>query len=146
MPRLAVNADMERLIDFYEVGFYSLAHLPSRAAWRNRLTEQLALRTMFIIEDERGKIVSAAQSSAEGGGGAMLGGVATLEKHRGKGLSSLCVAALCDYLFKKGLRTASLFYLKDNTAAAHVYNKLGFRADGEWLLVPWGWAWRFAPC
>src|SRR5436190_8575461 len=55
-PRLATKDDMERLIDFYEVGFYSLAHLPTRAAWRNRLTEQLALRTLFLIEDMTGAV------------------------------------------------------------------------------------------
>src|SRR4051812_33925186 len=44
-PRLARGEDMERLIDFYQRGFYSLARLPSRAAWRNRLSEQLAFRT-----------------------------------------------------------------------------------------------------
>src|SRR3954453_3389778 len=95
----ATDDDMERLIDFYETGFHSLAHLPSRSAWRNRLSEQLAFRTLFVIEDPTGRIVSAALSSAEGGSAAMIGGVATLDQYRGKGLSSLCVAALCDYLF-----------------------------------------------
>jgi RimJ/RimL family protein N-acetyltransferase len=138
VPRLASDEDMERLIDFYLHGFYSLARLPSRAAWRNRLTEQLAFRTLYFVEDERGAVASAALSSAEGGGAAMLGGVATLEEYRGRGLSALCVGALCDHLFRSGTAAVSLFYLRDNHAAARVYGKLGFRPAGEWLLAPVG--------
>ena len=137
-PRLGTESDMERLIDFYAVGFYSLAHLPSRAAWHNRLSEQLAYRTLFLIEDVEGRVISAALSSAEAGRAAMLGGVATLPEHRGKGLSALCVGALCDHLFRKGMDTISLFYLIDNEPARRVYHKLGFRAAGQWLLVPLG--------
>ncbi|HKP54564.1 MAG TPA: GNAT family N-acetyltransferase [Chloroflexia bacterium] len=138
-PRLAVESDIERLIDFYELGFYSLARLPSRAAWRSRLTEQLALRTLYIVEDKRGGVASAALSSAEGGGVAMLGGVATLPEYVGKGLSTLCVGALCAHLLRKGMDSISLFYLQDNGAAGRVYDKLGFRNAGEWLLAPLGY-------
>lgn len=143
-PRFAAEGDMERLIDFYMVGFYSLAHLPSRTAWRNRLSEQLAHRSLFFIEDTEGRVVSAALSSAEGGGAAMLGGVATLLQCRGKGLSPLCVGALCQHLLgSRGMRSVSLFYLQDNTQAGRVYEKLGFVEDGEWLLIPLGHAFGF---
>lgn len=137
-PRLASGDDMERLIDFYLHGFYSLARLPTRAAWRNRLSEQLAFRTLYLVEDERGAVASAALSSAEGGGVAMLGGVATIDEYRGRGLSALCVSALCDHLFRSGTEAVSLFYLQGNHAAARVYDKLGFHPAGEWLLAPVG--------
>jgi RimJ/RimL family protein N-acetyltransferase len=142
-PRLATGDDMERLIDFYQHGFYSLARLPSRAAWRNRLSEQLAFRTLYLIENDQGIVISAAQSSAEGGSAAMLGGVATLDEYRARGLSTLCVGALCRHLFDMGTKTISLFYLKDNHSAARVYDKLGFRPAGEWLLVPMGLGFLF---
>ncbi|HEY0071769.1 MAG TPA: GNAT family N-acetyltransferase [Chloroflexia bacterium] len=144
-PRIASHKDMERLIDFYETGFYSLARLPSRAAWRSRLTEQLAYRTLYIVEDGRGRVVSAALSSAEAAGVAMLGGVATLSEHRGKGLSSLCVSALCAHLLHNAFHTVALFYLEDNDPAGRVYRKLGFQDEGYWLLVPLGIAASFAP-
>lgn len=137
-PRAATMDDMERLIDFYQVGFYSLAHLPTRAAWRTRLSEQIAYRTLFVVDDPQGRVASAAQSSAEGGGTAMLGGVATLVTYRGRGLSSWCVAELCKYLFARGTASISLFYLKANVPAARVYDKLGFVDAGEWLLAPLG--------
>ncbi len=136
--RSATGEDMERLIDFYQRGFYSLARLPSRAAWRNRLSEQLAFRTLFLMDDAQGQVISAAQSSAEGGGAAMLGGVATLDEYRGRGLSTMCVGALCRHLFSAGMETISLFYLQDNAPAGRVYQKLGFHPAGEWLLVPMG--------
>ena len=50
-PRMAADADMERPIDFYLPGFYSLARLPNREAWRDRLSDQLAFRTLYLIED-----------------------------------------------------------------------------------------------
>ena len=147
VPRIATEADMERLIDFYSVGFYSLARLPSRAAWRSRLADQIAFRMLFLVEDS-GKIVSAALSSAEAGGCAMIGGVATLHSHRARGLSTLCVGALCAHLFEQRPRKTEkicLFYLKDNRSAGRVYDKLGFKPAGEWLLAPVGWGASFAP-
>ncbi len=137
-PRRAGMGDMERLIDFYLHGFYSLARLPSREAWRTRLSEQLALRTLYLIENTEGVVASAALSSAEGGGAAMLGGVATLDTYRGMGLSTWCVGALCQGLFDAGIEKIGLFYLKDNDPAGRVYDKLGFHPAGEWLLVPMG--------
>lgn len=155
VPRIATEGDMERLIDFYSVGFYSLARLPSRAAWRNRLAEQITFRTLFLVEDggDGGKIVSAALSSAEAGGVdgpsiAMLGGVATLHSHRARGLSTLCVGTLCHHLFERGPRKIEkicLFYLKENKSAGRVYDKLGFKPAGEWLLAPVGLGVAFAP-
>jgi uncharacterized protein len=137
-PRVATWDDMERLVDFYMTGFYSLARLPSREAWRARLSEQLTYRTLFLIEDGRGRVLSAALSSAEGGRAAMLGGVATVDEYRGRGLSAACVGALCHYLFGKGIESVSLFYLLGNEPAGRVYDKLGFSDGGEWLLVPLG--------
>lgn len=137
-PRLATWDDMEKLIDFYMVGFYSLARLPSRSAWQTRLSEQLTYRTLFLMEDSTGRVISAAMTSAEGGNAAMLGGVATLMDYRGKGLSTICVGALCAYLFRTGTTSIALFYLQDNTPAGRVYDKLGFQNAGEWLLVPLG--------
>ena len=144
-PRPASEDDMERLIDFYEIGFYSLANLPSRSAWHNRLSEQLAFRTLFVVENAQGEVVSAALSSAEAGDAAMLGGVATRELYRGKGLSALCVGGLCSYLFDKGFVSVSLFYLENNAAAGRVYDKLGFSYGGKWLLTPLGLSAAFGP-
>jgi hypothetical protein len=75
----------------------------------------------------------------------MLGGVATLPAHRGKGLSALCVGALCKHLLDKGFHTVALFYLEDNDSAGRVYRKLGFQEAGHWLLAPLGIAASFAP-
>lgn len=144
-PRIGTVSDMERLIDFYELGFYSLARLPSRAAWRNRLSEQFAYRTLYLIEDMQGRVAAAALSSAGARGVAMLGGVATRAEYRGRGLSALCVGALCSHLFRNGTRIISLFYLEDNQAAGRVYEKLGFKDTGHWLLAPLGLGGAFAP-
>ena len=132
--RRATPADMERLIDFYSHGFYSLTYLPTRAAWQARLSEQLAHRTLFVVEHGE-RVVAAAQSSAETPDSAMIGGVATLPAYRNQGLSGICVSALCAHLFAGGRRQIGLFYMPGNTAAAHVYARLGFQPAGEWWLT-----------
>jgi RimJ/RimL family protein N-acetyltransferase len=136
--RAATPADMEALIDFYIRGFYSLAHLPTRAAWRTRLSEQLAHRLLYIIE-EGGQVVAAALSSAQTPDAALIGGVATLDTARGRGLATRCVHALCVALFAQGITGIGLFYLPTNTPAARVYSKLGFVPSGEWWLERVGW-------
>ena len=133
-PRQATLADLEVLIDFYIGGFYSLAYLPTRAAWATRLSEQLTHRTLYCITDPAGRVVSAALSSAETPSTALIGGVATLEAYRGQGLSTRCVAALCTALFATGRTGIGLFYLPANAPAAHVYAKLGFASAGAWWL------------
>lgn len=130
----ATVADMERLIDFYSHGFYSLTYLPTRPAWEARLREQLAHRSLFVVE-HAGRVVAAAQSSAETPDSAMIGGVATLPAYRNQGLSRICVSALCTHLFAGGRRRIGLFYMPGNTAAARVYAHLGFQPAGEWWLT-----------
>jgi RimJ/RimL family protein N-acetyltransferase len=131
--RRATLDDMEPLIDFYIRGFYSLARLPTRAAWRARLSEQITQRTLYLIEQD-GIVVSAAMSSAETPQAAMIGGVATVKDYRNHGLSARCVHGLCSDLFARGIAQIGLFYLPANKPAARVYAKLGFQPAGEWWL------------
>jgi predicted GNAT family acetyltransferase len=131
--RRATLADMEPLIDFYIRGFYSLARLPTRNAWRARLSEQITHRTLYLIEQD-GIVVSAAMSSAETPRAAMIGGVATVKDYRNRGLSARCVHGLCADLFARGIEQIGLFYLPANKPAARVYAKLGFQPAGEWWL------------
>ena len=131
--RRATLDDMDPLIDFYIRGFYSLARLPTRAAWHARLSEQIIHRTLYLIEQD-GIVVSAAMSSAETPQAAMIGGVATVKEYRNRGLSARCVCALCADLFARGIAQIGLFYLPANKPAARVYDKLGFRPAGEWWL------------
>ncbi len=137
LSRPATEADMEALIDFYSHGFYSLAYLPTRAAWQARLGEQLAHRTLFVVE-HAGRVVAAAQSSAETPDSAMIGGVATLPAYRNHGLSGACVSGLCAHLFAGGRRQIGLFYMPGNEPAARVYARLGFQPSGEWWLTRLG--------
>ncbi len=136
-PRRALLADIEPLIDFYQHGFYTLTHLPSRDLWRQRLLDQLLKRDTFIMV-ERGRVMAAAQCSAETADHAMLGGVATLPQHRGRGYAAACVGALCAYLFDKGKRRVCLFYLATNQPAAHLYQRLGFTAGDQWVIARLG--------
>ena len=52
-----------------------------------------------------------------------------------RGLSGICVSALCTHLFAAGRAEIGLFYLPGNTPAARVYTRLGFQPAGEWWLT-----------
>ncbi len=136
-PRRAVLSDIEPLIDFYQHGFYTLTHLPSRDLWRQRLLDQLLKRDTFIMV-ERGRVIASAQCSAETADHAMLGGVATLPLRRGRGYAAACVGALCTHLFDKGKRRVCLFYLASNQPAARLYQRLGFTAGDQWVIARLG--------
>jgi len=93
-----------------------------------------------MVEDEQGRVVSAAQSSAEGGSAAMLGGVATLDEYRGQGLINIvCCRALHPSLLMPEL-ILFLFYLKDTCQQVRL-TKLGFH--GRRMAPGFRWAWVY---
>lgn len=86
-------------------------------------------RTYFIKVD--GKIVSAASTTAETEGLAMVVGVATLPEYRGCGYASKVVEKLCSDLLSED-KIPCLFY--NNPAAGKIYHRIGFEDIGQWAL------------
>lgn len=123
----ATMADVEALTDFYTHNF----GLAPRS--RQQLIRKIENNTLYFLE-KGGRVVSAASSSVEGGGMAMIGGVATLVNERNKGYATACMSALCADLLAKSL-TPYLFYKVENRPAQRVYEKIGFQPIGRWLLV-----------
>ncbi len=79
-----------------------------------------------------GRAVSSASSAAENSKSAMLIGVCTSKGHRGLGLATRCISALCRALLSEG-KTACLFY--HNPDAGRIYKRLGFRDAGRWAMA-----------
>ncbi len=131
LARKATLADVEILTEFYAHNF-GIVPL-SRQEHRKRVTRRLENGTVYLIE-KGGRVVSAAYSSVEGAGMAMIGGVATLEGERNKGYATDCVNSLCADLLGRGF-TPHLIYIVGNRPAARVYEKVGFRPIDRWLLV-----------
>lgn len=76
--------------------------------------------------------VSSAMTVAEWRGGAMIGSVATDERHRGCGYASRCVVNLTSLLQHRG---KTVYICPKNEGAQRLYERLGFVVCGETAIV-----------
>lgn len=88
---------------------------------------------LFYLK-KTGKIVSAVLTHCENDQAALIGGVYTPQKYRGKGYAKKCMEVLMQSLVEEG-KTPCLFYEKNNTPAKALYQKLGFQPHGEWVVI-----------
>ncbi|MCU9933304.1 GNAT family N-acetyltransferase [Mycoplasmopsis canis] len=87
----------------------------------------------YILYDETNKIVvSHAGTAAKIKNVAMIGGVFTLNEHRGKGYANDCVLSLCLKLLNQNI-TPVLFF--DNPIAGKMYYKIGFKDYSELFVT-----------
>lgn len=112
--------------------FARLDYATRREALHTVLTD--GWHRLFVAESPDGRIVAAAQTSAEAESLAVIGGVVTDPAYRGRGYSKACTAALCAELLAEG-KTPYLFYTKTNIPAARVYAAVGFEIIDEWILA-----------
>lgn len=87
---------------------------------------------IFIIENNQGKIIATASSSAENERSAMISAVATSKEYRQKGLASECVMKLCNTLLEEG-KNLCLFY--NNPMAGNIYKRIGFKDIDLWTML-----------
>lgn len=112
--------------------FAQLDYATRREALYTVLTD--GWRRLFVAETPDGRIVSAAQTTAEAESLAVIGGVVTDPAYRGQGYATVATAALCAELLAEG-KTPYLFYNKTNVPAARVYAAIGFESIDEWILA-----------
>jgi predicted GNAT family acetyltransferase len=86
----------------------------------------------IVVTEDDGRIVSAAQTTVETSGAAMIGGVFTPQPLRNRGYASAAMTHLCAELMSEE-KQPCLFY--DNPAAGAIYRRLGFEDIGPWHLV-----------
>ncbi|WP_099222035.1 GNAT family N-acetyltransferase [Listeria costaricensis] len=87
-------------------------------------------KRIYTIE-QRGEIVSVAESSAENSFSAMVTGVATRKEYRGQGFASTIMKRLCCDLLAEG-KTPCLFY--NNPVAGKMYHQIGFEDVSDFVL------------
>lgn len=86
----------------------------------------------YFIENEEGKIICTAGTSAETKNAAMIVDVATSPEYRNKGLAVNCLSKLCiDTL--KDCQSICLFYSNEN--AGKIYHGIGFETTGNWMIA-----------
>lgn len=123
----ATAAETTKLFAFYEKSE------TMKAKSKKSLQYTIENNKLFYLQ-KTGKIVSAVLTHCENSDAALIGGVYTPEKHRGKGYARICMEALMDTLKKEG-KTPCLFYEKNNASAKRLYQKLGFQPYGDWVVI-----------
>ena len=78
---------------------------------------------------EDGRPVACAMTTAEGGGAALIGAVATHPDFRGRGYASACVAYLTALLQQE---RRQVFLSPKNEPAHRLYRRLGYVDTGRW--------------
>lgn len=86
---------------------------------------------LFYVEDEKGEVIHSCESTAECSKGAMIIGVATDKKHRGKGYTTSVLGSLCKILLSEGKKPCLFF---DNPNAGRIYLRMGFEKVGTYTM------------
>lgn len=123
----ATQADTEKLFYFYKCSE------TMEARSKESLKQTIQQDKLFYIH-KLGKIISAALTHCETPEAALIGGVYTPGRYRGKGYAKTCVHALMSAL-KAEQKIPCLFYEQNNQAARALYKSLGFQAYGEWVIA-----------
>lgn len=126
----ATVEDSERLSVFLE----SIEEFNNTGEDRDMLENTISTGSgrFYFIEDEDGKIVCTAGTSAETKHAAMIVDVATSPEYRNKGFAANCLSKLCrDTL--KDCHGICLFY--SNEKAGKIYHKIGFETTGNWMIA-----------
>jgi len=128
--KIAKESDAERVYNLIE----EIDEFTGFGNSIDRIKHKIKTKTgrIYYIEDNKGIMVSVAQTTAENSKSAMVVGVATLKEYRGRGLMSQCLSQLCKDIMLEG-KTLCLFY--DNPRAGSIYHKLGFQTIDNWMMI-----------
>lgn len=110
--------DLDEIVELYIRSFTSFS---SKEVMEEKLHNN---RGRGVCIEEKGKIISIAQTDFETKDGAVIVGVATIEDNRCKGLATQCLQVLCSSLLKEG---KDLYLQYDNLEAGKIYERLGFK-------------------
>ncbi len=88
-------------------------------------------RGYHIYDENKDKIISCAETTAENSMSAMIVGVATDKDYRNQGLASAVMSKLCEEVLNEG-KELCLFY--DNPSAGKIYKRIGFTDIGIWSM------------
>lgn len=118
--------DLDKLYFFYQ---QSLNMKRTKVELKRNLAQD-----KVIYLKKLGKVASAALTHCETDEAGLIGGVYTPKMHRQKGYSKACMLELMHWL-KRENKTPCLFYEKNNTPAKNLYQKLGFKPIGDWVII-----------
>ena len=86
----------------------------------------------FFIANDRGNAIASATLTARSAYGAVVVSVMTHPAYRGLGLASVLTHHISKRVTDNGGKLILFF---DNPIAGHIYEKLGYRVDGQWRFL-----------
>jgi predicted GNAT family acetyltransferase len=98
----------------------------ARRAYRQRLSELISARRVFVRLDRQGRVAFKAEIGAVSGATSQIQGVWVRPDLRGRGLGTAAMATVLDYALRLA-PTASLYVNDFNQPARRVYERLGMR-------------------
>ena len=132
-PEAASLADIPALADLF-ASITEFSHSTDRQERIRELTTAMESGSChYYIQRDQGQIIASAGTTAENSTSAMIVGVCTALKHRGRGIASRLVSSLCNQLIGQRFQSLALFY--DNPEAGRIYRRLGFADAGDWMMA-----------
>ncbi|WP_353095384.1 GNAT family N-acetyltransferase [Tissierella praeacuta] len=110
--------DLDEIVNLYSKVFSSFS---SREVMEDKLKNN---RGRGICIEDKGKVVSVAQTDFETADSALVVGVATEPEYQKKGLGTICLQVLIQELLEEG---KDIYLQYDNLDAGRIYERLGFK-------------------
>lgn len=100
-----------------------------------KVSEAFLRKGIYVLRNEEGEIVSQAVTVRKQINCCAIGGVITLERHRGHGYAKRLVHTLSNKLLKDGYKKVVLHVNSKNDPAISIYTKIGFKKIDETAKV-----------
>ena len=100
-----------------------------------KVSEAFLRKGIYVLRNETGEIVSQAVTVRKQINCCAIGGVITLERHRGHGYAKRLVHTLSNKLLKEGYKEVVLHVNSQNEPAISIYTKIGFKKIDETIKI-----------
>ena len=100
-----------------------------------KVSEAFLRKGIYVLRNETGEIVSQAVTVRKQINCCAIGGVITLERHRGQGYAKRLVHTLSNNLLKEGYKEVVLHVNSQNEPAISIYSKIGFKKIDETIKI-----------
>lgn len=100
-----------------------------------KVSEAFLRKGIYVLRNETDEIVSQAVTVRKQINCCAIGGVITLERHRGHGYAKRLVHTLSNNLLKEGYKEVVLHVNSQNEPAISIYSKIGFKKIDETIKI-----------
>lgn len=126
------NSLKENIIEMYRNNFGGRECSDKEA---QKVSEAFLRKGIYVLKNEYGEIVSQAVTVRKQINCCAIGGVITLERHRGHGYAKRLVHTLSNKLLKDGYKKVVLHVNSQNESAISIYSQIGFKKIDETIKI-----------